>query len=144
MIWQDVAIAGWALIWCAIACYWRTRATRLRSEIRRLRQLESPGLGGPLALRPVVREFAAGMEAKLRMNDHKPHWRTCSLEYLRARLSQEVAELDGALEDGDPRLVRGEAVDVANFAMMLADVAAMRALEALRDPEAQRKYLPEV
>ncbi len=132
MTWQDVAIAGWALIWCAIACYWRVQTMSLRGGIRRLRQLEAPELTEPMALRPVVREFAAGMEAKLRMNDHKPHWGTCSLECLRARLGQEVAELDGALEEGDPRLIRGEAVDVANFAMMIADVAA------------QRKTLPEV
>lgn len=74
----------------------------------------------------VVREFAASMEAKLRANNHKRHWRLCSLGYLRARLSQELAELDEALADGDPYLVLGEAADVANFCMMIADVAMTR------------------
>ncbi|MGE5593064.1 MAG: hypothetical protein ACM3X3_05225 [Betaproteobacteria bacterium] len=71
----------------------------------------------------VVREFAASMETKLRANCHKRNWRTCNLGYLRARLSEELAELDEALADGDPYLVLGEAVDVANFAMFIADVA---------------------
>lgn len=74
----------------------------------------------------VVREFAAQMEAKLRANNHKRNWRLSSLGYLRARLSQELAELDEALADGDPYLILDEAVDVANFAMFIGDVAMQR------------------
>ncbi len=91
----------------------------------RLRHPRRQRNGSP-GLRPALAEFAAQMEAKLRANDHKRNWRLCTLGYLRARLSQELAELDEALADGDPYLVLDEAVDVANFAMFIADVAITR------------------
>lgn len=77
-------------------------------------------------LRPTVAKFATYMEHKLRLNDHKPNWRTCSLGYLRQRLDQELAELNDALKCGDPRAVYDECADVANFAMMIADLAISR------------------
>lgn len=83
---------------------------------------EAP-LRRPPGLRPVLAEFAACMEHKLRLNNHKPNWRTCSVDYLRERLDQELAELDEALEAGDPHLIYDECADVANFAMMIADTA---------------------
>ncbi|MGE5572976.1 MAG: hypothetical protein ACM3ZU_08170 [Bacteroidota bacterium] len=74
-------------------------------------------------LRPALSEFAVYMEHKLRRNDHKPDWRTCSLAYLRGRLNQELAELDEAVQSGDPYRIYDECADVANFAMMIADRA---------------------
>ena len=38
------------------------------------------------------------------------------------RLHQELDELIIALHDGDPKKILGEASDVANFAMMIADM----------------------
>lgn len=78
--------------------------------------------------RPVVQAFAQRMESKLRANDHRGGWDSESTEWLLARLYEEVAEL--ALELNrydDPPATRAsriahEAADVANFAMMLADV----------------------
>lgn len=83
--------------------------------------------------RQEVKDFAVLMEQKLRKNDHKKHWKNCNQEYLLTRLDEEVKELhdcfffyspgelnflmDGQHEDRIP----GEAVDVANFAMMLWD-----------------------
>lgn len=88
-------------------------------------------------LRPEVLAFALAMERKLRANDHKSHWRGCTLGYLRRRLRTEVRELLAALDacrrnqlvatDRERAALAGavtdEAADVANFCMMLADVA---------------------
>ena len=88
--------------------------------------------------RKEVKRFAARMEEVLQENDHKGHWSKCSYAYLLQGLKQEVDELDEALEGhviGQvmPRDLSGassveqygevekEAVDVANFAMMIAD-----------------------
>lgn len=84
----------------------------------------------PLRLRPEVVAFAQAMERKLRANDHKGGWEDEDPEWLMDRLKEEVAELDRAIttRDGGPlsgramkRVIR-EASDVANFAMMLAQV----------------------
>ena len=75
-------------------------------------------------LRPEVLAFALEMESKLRANDHKAHWRECSLDYLLTRLEQEALELREAINCGDG--VIGEAADVANFAMMIADIVQPR------------------
>ena len=90
----------------------------------------------PSGWRPEVRAFADLMEAQLRDNDHKPGWKNDSDLDLFERLGEESAELLAALhrhakrlswgdhwvmEDTAPRVGR-EAADVANFAMMIADV----------------------
>lgn len=80
-----------------------------------------------IIVRPTVAAFAVQMELKLRENDHKPHWRESTLDYLEGRLQEEVdeliAELSYAFFDGDSHNVVMEAADVANFAMFIADVA---------------------
>jgi NTP pyrophosphatase (non-canonical NTP hydrolase) len=86
-------------------------------------------------LRPSVAAFAALMERVLRDNDHKGGWQDCEPEWLLMRLRQEVAELDEAMQKGTiarrdesgrtsdwPADIAREAADVANFAMMIADV----------------------
>jgi len=67
-----------------------------------------------------VEWFAGMMEKKLRANDHKGGWHNCKNDYLFKRIREEITELADAIlyEDGD---VIDEAVDVANFAMMIAD-----------------------
>ena len=76
------------------------------------------------------------MEAQLRDNDHKPGWKNDTDLDLFERLGEESAELLSAIhrhakrvswgdswvmEDTVPRIGQ-EAADVANFAMMIADV----------------------
>ena len=93
-------------------------------------------------LRPSVLAFARLMEAKLRANDHKSGWSGEDFFDLFDRLIEETSELHNALCRHAKRLSWGdswvmedtkawvgeEAADVANFAMMIADVCA--ALEA--------------
>jgi hypothetical protein len=83
------------------------------------------------------------MEEKLQDNDHKGVWEKCTLGYLIKRLREEVDELQAAVVDGhcdaahaearprpwsevSARRALNEAADVANFAMMLADVCRQR------------------
>lgn len=73
--------------------------------------------------RPVVAWFSGVMEERLRANDHKGGWSHCSQRFLLARIFEEVFELEAAIENGAiPADIESEAADVANFAMMLADV----------------------
>jgi len=79
--------------------------------------------------------FSERMEERLLANDHKGGWGTCSAFFLLGRLIEEVKELEEVLQSfmgppmgssgEDMRLlcnkVLGEAADVANFAMMIAD-----------------------
>lgn len=93
------------------------------------------GLGGEW--RPEVVAFANIMEAKLQENDHKGGWKTDDAEDLFVRLGEECVELSEAIGlwriQDDWRSaalhllacrknVAREAADVANFAMMIADV----------------------
>jgi len=72
-----------------------------------------------ILLRREVRLFADEMERVLRLNDQKEHWSYLPIEDLLDRLEEEVEELREALEsDGEVEI---EAVDIANFAMMIAD-----------------------
>lgn len=82
-------------------------------------------------LRDPVRRFSLAIEAKLRIHDAgrgATGWRDMNVATLLWRLRDEVRELAVACEAplssvaGRAR-IGGEAVDVANFAMMIADVA---------------------
>jgi NTP pyrophosphatase (non-canonical NTP hydrolase) len=93
-----------------------------------------------IKLRPVVVSFAEQMEKKLRENDHKGGWDDEPVGWLLRRLGQEVTELRRAMkrlaatrhatydQRGSAKLaahrkeVVRESADVANFAMMIADV----------------------
>ena len=78
----------------------------------------------PIELRESVRWFAGQMELKLRKHDDSrgsSGWKDCDNKYLLSRLFEEYLELVIAARDsGD---IIPEAVDVANFAMMIADNA---------------------
>lgn len=94
---------------------------------------------GWLDLRPEVRAFALHMERKLRDNDHKGGWKECDAKALFRRLLEEAEELAHAIDpvaqrchSGEdrggayadwPAVIGAEAADVANFAMMIADVS---------------------
>lgn len=75
--------------------------------------------------RPEVVAFASAMEERLKANDHKGGWQDCAVPWLIGRLRDEVAELGGATAPMHGLSSHGilhEAADVANFAMMIADV----------------------
>jgi len=83
------------------------------SELARSSYIDQTGF-----VRPEVIWFARAMEAKLRLNEDKDHWSGETQDYLFTRLLEEVAELSGEIPHGE---MVTECVDVANFAMMLAD-----------------------
>ncbi len=67
-------------------------------------------------------KMRAVMRYKLEQHREKGHWKSRSLDYLRARLVDEMHELFEAMEAGaPPEQVWKEAGDVGNFAAMLAD-----------------------
>lgn len=82
--------------------------------------IEKEWAGGP---RPEVRWFAGEMEKKLRENDHKGGWRDTCILHLNYRLDLEKVELNDAVRLGEVEKIISEAADVANFAMMIADLA---------------------
>ncbi len=78
-------------------------------------------------VRPVVGTFADAMEARLAANDHKGGWGDCDVLWLLGRIREERIELCDAVNMlmsglATPEAVLREAADVANFAMMVADV----------------------
>lgn len=88
------------------------------------------------SLRPEVRAFALRMEQKLRERDYRGGWQEEAIPWLLDRLFEEVRELVRATTEYCPMCgmaqpvderkqanILMEAVDVANFAMFVADVA---------------------
>ena len=69
--------------------------------------------------RKQILRFAMDMERELLENDHKSGWSGMPLGYLLRRVRQEVEELSKAI--AEKKNVVGEAADVANFCMMIAD-----------------------
>jgi NTP pyrophosphatase (non-canonical NTP hydrolase) len=131
--------AGWALAWRP----YRWGCPRCRTIVgsawklgRHLEACGRPAAGesvSALKLRPEVEAFAQLMEQKLRQNDHKDHWSHEEPGWLLKRLHGEADELGGAVRKyrldvpptcstGDRWRIGAEAADVANFAMMIADV----------------------
>ena len=68
--------------------------------------------------------FAGLMEKQLLDNAHKGTWDNIDPLWLYAKLVEEVGELSRAIRDSShiPSMIVHEAVDVANMAMMIADV----------------------
>ena len=77
-----------------------------------------------IKLRPEVRRFAEQMELKLRENDHKGGWLDEHIYWLIQRIGDEHKELIEAVlfKTDDVHAIIKECADVANFAMMVADV----------------------
>lgn len=80
-----------------------------------------------------ITNLASAMQFKLDKNARKPGWQTYDengvrvwngsmLAFLKGRLVEEVEELFAEVPDGDRESIRFEAADVANLAMMIADV----------------------
>lgn len=72
-------------------------------------------------VRPEVAEFALAMEAKLRKNDGKTHWREKPIEALKRLMLLEVEEFKVAHEFFDASEAMKELVDIANYALILRD-----------------------
>lgn len=104
--------------------------------------------------RPEVRAFADLMEAQLRANDHKPGWKNDFPSDLWERLREEATELVDAIgfwgkqkNWGEmalhmPRAIEDvgrEAADVANFAMMIADVCGALAAAPSPSPVGEKE-----
>lgn len=79
---------------------------------------------------PVVLEFAKAMDDILTKNDYKGGWQDCDIEYLQARLVEEMGEYFRSVAicndyyrtyAKDKPIVCKELLDIANFAMMLWD-----------------------
>lgn len=79
----------------------------------------------PVAVRPVLQQFAEAMEAKLRKNDHKSGWRQLPIEALFKLLMVEIEEFKIAHEFFGKDEARKELVDMANFCMMVWDRLSM-------------------
>jgi hypothetical protein len=81
---------------------------------------------GRFKVRKSVDRFAQQMEKNLRGNDHKGGWEGCTAYHFFEGLCDEAEELRSELNvvgAFDPERVIEEAADIANFAMMIADVA---------------------
>ena len=84
---------------------------------------------GDTQIRPSVMHFAAHMERVLALNDHKGGWLKMSDSEIARRMDEEIDELQleiilrrhRRVGYKDVSLVVKEAIDVANFAMMLID-----------------------
>lgn len=74
-----------------------------------------------MKVRKSLKEFAEMQEEVLRDKDHKGGWKSCTNFYLFSKLELEFEELQRALMDGIKTNIRAECVDIANYAMMLAD-----------------------
>lgn len=69
-----------------------------------------------------VNMFGRDMIARLEQHVCKGGWHGESEEGLFTRLIEEVGELAEAVREGPSSAVANEAVDVANFAMMMVDL----------------------
>ena len=94
-------------------------------------------------------QLRQAMESQLKANNHKEGWENCDAMWLIRRIADERAELKRAVEaytqifhlssyETKRRILANileEAADVANFAMMVADVCGALPLLAERPPE---------
>ena len=77
-----------------------------------------------MKIRKEVMKFARCMERELRENDYKGGWKHDTMDSLLKRLNQESEEIQTSINRAhNYRLIVHECADVANFAMMIANVA---------------------
>lgn len=72
-------------------------------------------------IRKEVFKFAEAMEEKLKVNEHKGHWKDCETAYLVDKLLEELSEFHRAILKGDEKAMRSEGADIANITMMIID-----------------------
>lgn len=81
-----------------------------------------------MEVRESVKWFSEQMETKLRENDKKGGWDNCNIYWIIKRINEETNELLNAVDlhrdlGATKENIIREAADVANFAMMIADIA---------------------
>jgi hypothetical protein len=88
-----------------------------------------------IPMRPSVAQFATLMERRLDEHDHKGGWKSAPTWRLFAEASRHLVALErvvnrhGVVQPGHIEDVRREAADVANFLMMVVDVATRGAID---------------
>lgn len=87
-------------------------------------------------MRDALLRFAERMEAELKANEFRGTWEDKSPELMLAKLWDELYDLDDQVEKyldgkGDREQIVKEAVDVANYAMFVADIC----LASMGDPQ---------
>lgn len=75
--------------------------------------------------RAALQTFADKMELVLRKHDHKTTWRTDPIEMLVRKLKLELMEFDIAYDFERWEEARNEAVDLANFCLIVYDRLSM-------------------
>lgn len=80
------------------------------------------------AVRPDLQRFFDAMVYKLRRNAHKGNWEDLPLDRAYKLMEGEMGELVNAVAEGNTSEIVFEAADVANFALMIANIA-LRAKE---------------
>lgn len=75
----------------------------------------------PFIIRQSVYEFSIAMEQKLTKKDAKGGWQKNSISNLFSMMNDEVEELKEAINSDIKEEIRKEAVDVADFSMMIFD-----------------------
>ena len=76
-----------------------------------------------IGVAPDLQRFFDAMIYKLRRNAHKGRWDTLSMDEAFADLGGEVDELSGAIASGSTSEILMEAADVANEALICANIA---------------------
>lgn len=76
-----------------------------------------------LGIAPDLQRFVDAMVYKLRRNAHKGRWSDLSLEGALKRLEGEVGELQGVLPRRSSIETLMEAADVANMALIIANIS---------------------
>lgn len=69
-----------------------------------------------------IRRFVDAMIYKLSLNASKGRWEKLSVLDMQAKLSLEVTELNEAIENRNTVEILLEAADVANFALIIANI----------------------
>lgn len=80
------------------------------------------------AVRPDLQRFFDAMVYKLRRNAHKGNWEDLELGRAFELMHGEIKELATAIDEGNSAEIVFEAADVANFALMIANIT-LRAQE---------------
>jgi NTP pyrophosphatase (non-canonical NTP hydrolase) len=114
------------------------------------RAISTPPVAPAEGWRPEVVAFANLMERELRANDHKPGWKNDDADVLARRVMEEATELLDAVAESsalrthltasEKARVAEEAADVANMAMMVADVSGALAAAA-PEPAGETEYI---
>lgn len=99
---------------------------RLKQELRRLQDDKTERLtAAPVEAwlpRPIVRHFAGLMEERLVANEHRGGWKREHPQTLLQGMFECSRHLETAVGRTDTREVARHAANVANYAMMVADV----------------------